>query len=106
MGQDKEKGREFDLSVDYILILKEMQKDKCQLCLIEMKFEWNRPGDIFQWTVDRIYNNLRHIKGNIRLYASLVLNATEIIKSRSWGWAILMIDAYMRTGGLQVTTLT
>src|SRR5439155_1629328 len=67
MGQDKEKGREFDLTVDYILMLKHIQEDKCELCLIEMKVEWDRPGDISQWTVDRIHNNLGHIKGNVRL---------------------------------------
>ncbi|CAG8575248.1 1150_t:CDS:10, partial [Racocetra fulgida] len=54
MGQDKEKGREFDLTVDYILTLKRIQEDRCVLCLIEMKFEWDRPGDI---SVDRIHNN-------------------------------------------------
>ncbi|PKK64642.1 hypothetical protein RhiirC2_787220 [Rhizophagus irregularis] len=46
MSQDKEKGREFNLTVDYILILKHIQEDKCALCLIEMKFEWDRLGDI------------------------------------------------------------
>ncbi|CAB5296467.1 unnamed protein product [Rhizophagus irregularis] len=56
MGQDKEKGREFDLTVDYILTLKRIQEDKCALCLIEMKFEWDQPKDISQWTVDRIHN--------------------------------------------------
>ncbi|CAG8624811.1 20545_t:CDS:2, partial [Racocetra persica] len=39
MGQDKEKGCEFDLTVDYILTLKHIQEDKCALCLIEMKFK-------------------------------------------------------------------
>jgi len=67
MSQDKEKGREFNLTVDYILMLKNIREDKCALCLIEMKFEWDRPGDISQWTVDRIHNNLGHIKGNVRL---------------------------------------
>ncbi|CAI2196722.1 14027_t:CDS:2, partial [Funneliformis geosporum] len=56
MGQDKEKGCEFDLTVDYILTLKRIQEDRYVLCLIEMKFEWDRPGDISQWTVDRIHN--------------------------------------------------
>jgi hypothetical protein len=66
MYQDKKNGHENDLSVDWILTLKDIQKDKCALCLIEMKFEWKEPGDILQWTVDRIHNNLGHIKGNVR----------------------------------------
>ena len=48
MSQDKEKGREFNLTVDYILMLKHIWEDKYALCLIEMKFEWDRPGDISQ----------------------------------------------------------
>ncbi|CAG8677958.1 2587_t:CDS:1, partial [Paraglomus occultum] len=36
MDQDKKKGREFDLSVDNILALKDSQKNKCVLCLNEM----------------------------------------------------------------------
>ena len=48
MSQDKEKGREFNLTVDYILMLKHIREDKCTLCLIEMKFEWDRPGDVLQ----------------------------------------------------------
>ena len=48
MGQDKEKGREFYLTVNYILMLKYIQEDKCTLCLIEMKFEWDQPEDISQ----------------------------------------------------------
>ncbi|CAG8726871.1 6275_t:CDS:1, partial [Cetraspora pellucida] len=48
IGQDKEKGRKFDLTVDYILTLKCIQEDKCASCLIEMKFEWDQPGDILQ----------------------------------------------------------
>jgi hypothetical protein len=39
MDQDKEKGREFDLTVDYILTLKRIQEDRCALYFIEMKFE-------------------------------------------------------------------
>ncbi len=39
MSQDKEKSREFNLTVDYILMLKHIQEDKCVLYLIEMKFE-------------------------------------------------------------------
>ena len=39
IGQNKKKDHEFDLTVDYILILKHIQEDKCALCLIEIKFE-------------------------------------------------------------------
>ncbi|CAG8642356.1 582_t:CDS:2, partial [Cetraspora pellucida] len=36
MDQDKKKGHEFNLSVDYILVLKDLQKNKCELCLNKM----------------------------------------------------------------------
>ncbi|CAG8638331.1 7059_t:CDS:1, partial [Dentiscutata heterogama] len=36
MDQDKKKGHEFNLSVDYILVLKDLQKNKYELCLNEM----------------------------------------------------------------------
>ncbi|CAG8481446.1 24376_t:CDS:2, partial [Gigaspora rosea] len=50
MGQNKEKGCEFDLTVDYILILNHIQEERCASCFIEMKFECDQPGDILQWT--------------------------------------------------------
>ncbi|CAG8682721.1 70_t:CDS:2, partial [Dentiscutata heterogama] len=45
MNQDKKKGREFNLSVDYILVLKDLQKNKCELCLNEMLWEWDEAGN-------------------------------------------------------------
>ncbi|RHZ51156.1 hypothetical protein Glove_482g26 [Diversispora epigaea] len=41
MNQDKKKDREFNLSVDYILKLKDLQENKCELCLNEMLWEWD-----------------------------------------------------------------
>ncbi|KAF0413851.1 putative chromodomain protein [Gigaspora margarita] len=67
MDQDKKKGCEFNLSVDYILVLKDLQKNKCELCLNEMLWEWDEAGNPDQWTVDRIDNKLGHIEGNVRL---------------------------------------
>ena len=67
MDQDKKKGREFNLSVDYILVLKDLQKNKCELCLNKMLWEWDKAGNPDQWTIDRIDNELGHIKGNVRL---------------------------------------
>jgi len=67
MDQDKKKGREFDLSVDCILTLKDLQKDKCALCLIEMEWGWYDAYNQDQWTVDRNDNQVGHIKGNVRL---------------------------------------
>jgi len=77
MDQDKKKGREFDLllSVDYILVLKDLQKNKCELCLNEMLWEWDEAGNPDQWTVDRIDNKLGH------MYVLSVLNAIGIIES-------------------------
>ncbi|CAG8705200.1 14248_t:CDS:2, partial [Racocetra fulgida] len=67
MDQDKKKGREFNLSVDYILVLKDSQKNKCKLCLNELLWDWDEAGNPDQWTVDRINNELGHIKGNVQL---------------------------------------
>ncbi|CAG8705244.1 3294_t:CDS:2, partial [Gigaspora rosea] len=67
MDQDKKKDREFNLSVDYILKLKDLQKDICASCNIEMKWDWDDAGDLDQWTADRIDNKLGHIEGNVRL---------------------------------------
>jgi hypothetical protein len=67
MNQDKKKDREFNLSVDYILKLKDLQENKCELCLNEMLWEWDVSIDSDQWTVDRINNDLGHIEGNVRL---------------------------------------
>ncbi|RHZ79338.1 hypothetical protein Glove_149g85 [Diversispora epigaea] len=74
MNQDKKKDewssvssilREFNLSVDYILKLKDLQENKCELCLNEMLWEWDIAIDSNQWTVDWINNDLGHIEGNI-----------------------------------------
>ena len=48
-------------------MLKYIQEDKCALCLIEMKWDWDLAGDPDQWTVDRINNDLGHIEENVRL---------------------------------------
>ena len=50
-----------------ILSLKDTQKDKCTLCEIDMKWIDIEKNDPDQWTVDRIDNNLDHIKGNVWL---------------------------------------
>ncbi|CAG8553894.1 12053_t:CDS:10, partial [Racocetra fulgida] len=50
MDQDKKKGCEFNLSVDYILVLKDLQKNKCELCLNKMLWEWDEAGNPDQWT--------------------------------------------------------
>ncbi|CAG8780556.1 3690_t:CDS:1, partial [Racocetra persica] len=67
MNQDKKKGYEFNLSVDYILVLKDSQKNKCKLCLNKLLWDWDKARNPDQWTVDRINNELRHIKGNVQL---------------------------------------
>ncbi|CAG8708677.1 7157_t:CDS:2, partial [Gigaspora rosea] len=64
MDQNKKKGHKFNLSVDYILVLKDLQKNKCKLCLNEMLWEWDKAGNSNQWTVDQIDNKLDYIEGD------------------------------------------
>ncbi|CAG8778611.1 29424_t:CDS:2, partial [Racocetra persica] len=45
MDQDKKKGCEFNLFVDYILVLKDLQKNNCKLCLNKMLWEWDEAGN-------------------------------------------------------------
>ncbi|CAG8856370.1 45973_t:CDS:2, partial [Gigaspora margarita] len=44
-----------------------LQKNKCELCLNEMLWEWDEAENPDQWTVDRIDNKLDYIERNIHL---------------------------------------
>ncbi|CAG8756003.1 19662_t:CDS:2 [Cetraspora pellucida] len=45
IDQDKKKGHKFNLSVDYILVLKDSQKNKCKLCFNELLWDWDKAGN-------------------------------------------------------------
>ena len=55
--------------IDFDIIIEEMNKCdlKCHYCLKEMLILYENVRDNSQWTVDRINNDIGHIKGNFNL---------------------------------------
>ena len=55
--------------IDFDIIIEEMNKCdlKCRYCLKEMLILYENVRDNSQWTVDRINNDIGHIKGNFNL---------------------------------------
>jgi hypothetical protein len=65
--QDQAKGLQgFNLKVDYILSLKENQRNHCAACDIELLWAY-QPKDTQQFSVDRLDNTQGHCEGNVRL---------------------------------------
>lgn len=64
--ENSEKYKDF---IDFDIIIDEMNKCdlKCHYCLKEMLILYENVRDNSQWTVDRINNDIGHIKGNFNL---------------------------------------
>ena len=75
--EDEEKGRHSDIDYDYIINLLQEQDYKCKRCNILVKLCWTDAYDNQQFSINRINNNLGHIKGNIEitcLYCNRISN--------------------------------
>ena len=57
-------SREFDIDEDYVILLLQKQNNTCENCKKAIKLEWTEPRDPLQFSINRIDNNLGHIKGN------------------------------------------
>ena len=54
------------ITIDDVLLLKDIQKDKCYLCNDELKYIY-KTNCKYQFTLDRIDNNKPHLKDNVLL---------------------------------------
>ncbi len=66
-NEDKQKNREFNIDKDYIKVLIEETKNICKYCKENIKFEWEEANDRKQFTINRLNNNIGHIKGNVEI---------------------------------------
>lgn len=64
---DDKKGREFNISKEYVNQLMQNANNKCNWCQCECKLTNYENRDLQQWSVDRIDNSLGHVEGNIVL---------------------------------------
>ncbi|MEW8689324.1 MAG: hypothetical protein AB2556_26170 [Candidatus Thiodiazotropha sp.] len=64
--QDQAKGLRFNLKVDQILELKEVQNNHCAACNIELLWAY-QPKDTQQFSDVRLDNSVGHVRDNIRL---------------------------------------
>jgi rubrerythrin len=65
--EDEEKGRISDIDYDYIINLLQNQDYKCKRCNILVKLSWTDAYDNQQFSINRINNDLGHIKGNVEI---------------------------------------
>jgi len=66
-ASDMEKGFETDVDVKWILEQGKLCNYSCCICHREMDFNWEDAMDAYQVSVDRINNELGHIKTNCKL---------------------------------------
>jgi hypothetical protein len=65
--EDTKKSREFNIDEDYVKQLLEQQEYKCANCNVKMKMEWEDAFDKEQFSINRINNNIGHIKDNCNI---------------------------------------
>lgn len=65
--EDEEKGREFDLTYQYVIDLLVNQNNECAHCDITVKLAWTKAYDSAQFSINRINNKIGHIEGNVEI---------------------------------------
>ena len=61
------KNREFNIDEDYVKEILEQQQYKCANCNIQVKMKWTENKDEEQYSINRINNQIGHIKGNCNI---------------------------------------
>lgn len=65
--EDIEKGREFNLTYDYVIDLLNDQGGECAHCDVTVKRSWTTAYDSKQFSINRIKNRKGHIEGNVEI---------------------------------------
>ncbi|MDR3543857.1 MAG: hypothetical protein P4L69_23315 [Desulfosporosinus sp.] len=66
-AEDDRKGREFNLTYEYVKELLQEQDNECAHCDVTVKLEWTKAYDPAQFSVNRKNNKLGHIVGNVEI---------------------------------------
>lgn len=80
---DEIKNFKCDLDKDYIINLKELQNNLCYFCKNELIYERDSK-QLNQASIDRIDNNLGHIKGNVHLTCIFCNHAKNINTNKTY----------------------
>ena len=65
--EDDEKGRDNDLTYDYVIDLLQQQDNECAHCNTKVKLSWTKAYDPCQFSINRIKNKYGHIEGNVEI---------------------------------------
>ncbi len=65
--EDDEKGRDNDLTYDYVIDLLQQQDNECAHCNTKVKLSWTKAYDPGQFSINRIKNKYGHIEGNVEI---------------------------------------
>ena len=65
--EDTARGRDFDLTYNYVIDLLRQQDNECAQCDTEVKLSWTDAYDPGQFSINRINNKYGHIEGNVEI---------------------------------------
>jgi hypothetical protein len=67
MREDEAKGREFNLTYEYVIGMLDGQNGVCARCDVIVKKSWTEAYDSQQFSINRLDNKLGHIEGNVEI---------------------------------------